>query len=582
MSAPAAESRFTLRDLPLPAKLVATCFLLSVGLGYTTAMVQLHFQDSKSGEPMPTLHDVVLKFTGKKWFDTAPPRPVSKFTQLITASSGTFGSNGTMLPAFFEKDPSFNKALRGGTDETKLRGEREGERDALVEWAAAPADDRKKAYEADSFVLAADKMPKAITGKFVAGDAVKVKSLLDARCATCHGKGQPQEGFPLETYAQIDKYLAAPPKVDLPPGGGWVKVEEPISLEKLTQSTHAHLLSFAVLFSLTGLVFAFSSYPTVVRCIVSPLVLLAIVTDVTFWWVARLSDQYGVYFAMGVMGTGGVAGLGLTAQIVLGVWNMYGPKGKVVIALLFVAAGTVGGLIMQKVVMPGLEAKKAEALAKVRAEEKKPDEKKEPAKKKDPEKTEDKTPPEKKDPDPKPDDKKGPDLTQPPKKGTEVIVPKLVDGVSVMDRALEFPVKDANGNEIPLQNLPFDKGDKKNMVRAFFDKDAGEYAAAVKAKNKDDLDKLTPERHAELEALREWMKLPEADRKATFDTDAFPLPKSLANKPFTADYVKDGKVMIKAIVTDRCVRCHDTEDKTTFNDYKTLRPYLEPKPPEKK
>ncbi|WP_439627050.1 hypothetical protein [Gemmata sp.] len=586
MSAPAAESRFTLRDLPIPAKLVATCFLLSVGLGYTTAMVQLHFQDSKSGEPMPTLHDVVLKFTGKKWFDTEPPRPVSKFTQLITASSGTFGSNGTMLPAFFEKDPAFNKALRGGIDATKLRGEREGERDALVLWANAPPDERKAAYEADGFVVAADKMPRAITGKFVTGDAVKVKTLIDARCANCHRNGGDDSkaaAFPLDTYDAIAKYLAVPASAPFPPGGGWVRVEEPISLEKLTQSTHAHLLSFAVLFSLTGLVFAFSSYPTVVRCIVSPLVLLAIVTDVTFWWVARLSDGYGVYFAMGIMGTGGVAGLGLTAQIVLGVWNMYGPKGKLVLALLFLAAGALGGLIMQKIVMPGLEAKKAEAVAKVRAEaEKKPDEKKEPPKKEPEKKVEDTNPPEKKDPDPKPEDKKGPDLTQPPKKGTEVIVPKLVGGVSVMDRALEFPVKDADGKEIPLLKLPFDKGGKKNMVRAFFDKDAGDYAAAVKAKDQEALDKLTPERHAELAALREWMQLPEAQRKKTFDDDAFPMPAELAKKPFTADYVKDGKVMIKAIVTDRCVRCHDTEEKTTFNNYATLRPYLEPKPPEKK
>src|SRR6478609_3923881 len=119
MSAPAESARFTLRDLPFPAKLVVTCFLLSVGLGYTTAMVQLHFQDSKSGEPMPTPADVVVKFTGKKWLTEAPPKPVSKFVQLITTSSGTFGSNGTMLPAFFEKDPSFKKALHNGADLTK-------------------------------------------------------------------------------------------------------------------------------------------------------------------------------------------------------------------------------------------------------------------------------------------------------------------------------------------------------------------------------------------------------------------------------------------------------------------------------
>ena len=61
-------TRFTLRQLPLPAKLVVSGFLLAVGLGYTAAMVQLHMQDSRSGELMPTMKDVVLKFTGKKWY----------------------------------------------------------------------------------------------------------------------------------------------------------------------------------------------------------------------------------------------------------------------------------------------------------------------------------------------------------------------------------------------------------------------------------------------------------------------------------------------------------------------------------
>ncbi|MBA4190471.1 MAG: hypothetical protein C0467_20990 [Planctomycetaceae bacterium] len=563
MSAPVAESRFTLRDLPFPAKLVITCFLLSVGLGYTTAMVQLHFQDSKSGEPMPTMHDVVLKFTGKKYYDTEPPKPVSKFAQLIIASSGTFGSNGTMLPAFFEKDPAFNKALRGGADPTKLRGEREGERDALVLWTNAPTDERKKAFESDSFNVA-DKMPKAITEKFKNGDTVKVKSIIEARCVVCHGKGQPQESFPLETYAQIDKYLGVPPTAPFPPGGGWVKIEEPISLEKLTQSTHAHLLSFAVLFSLTGLVFAFTSYPVVVRCLISPLVLLAIVTDVSFWWLARLSEGYGVYFSMGIMGTGGLAGLGLGAQITLGVWNMYGPKGKVVIALLFLIGGAGGGLVMKNIIMPGLEAKKEEAAAKRRAEtEKKPEDKKEPEK--------------------KPDDKKDPEKKPEDKKGTDIPPPKAV-GVSAMDVVLQFPLKDDSGKELAVLALPFDKGTKKNMVRAFFDKDGADYGKTMKdaTVSDDDKKKLTDERLSELAATTAWLKLPDAERKKTYSADAFDLPATLAKKPFTEDYIKNGKVLIKAILTDRCIRCHADEEKTMFKDYESMRPYLEPKPTEKK
>ena len=56
---PAVEApapRFTLRQLPLPAKLVLSTFLLAVGVGYTSAMVQLHMQHGdRDGKPLPTV-----------------------------------------------------------------------------------------------------------------------------------------------------------------------------------------------------------------------------------------------------------------------------------------------------------------------------------------------------------------------------------------------------------------------------------------------------------------------------------------------------------------------------------------------
>ena len=95
-----------------------------------------------------------------------------------------------------------------------------------------------------------------------------------------------------------------------------------MSLEHLTQTTHLHLLSFCVLWMLTGLIFAFSSYPTWVRCILAPVVLLAQVADVCCWWLARLNGV-GPYFALAIIGTGTVVGFGLFLQIMLSLFNMY-------------------------------------------------------------------------------------------------------------------------------------------------------------------------------------------------------------------------------------------------------------------
>ena len=47
---PTAPERLTLRALPLAARLVLAVFLIAVGLGYGSALVQLHFQHASPGQ----------------------------------------------------------------------------------------------------------------------------------------------------------------------------------------------------------------------------------------------------------------------------------------------------------------------------------------------------------------------------------------------------------------------------------------------------------------------------------------------------------------------------------------------------
>ena len=530
MSDTACSTRFCLRDLPLPAKVVITCFLLAVGLGYSAALVQMHFQDSKSGEAMPTIADIVLKFTGKKKVEGVPPPPVSTFVRLITApEEASFGGSGTMAPAFFSKSPDFIEAVRGA-DHTReqLRAQRTGERDALVLWATAEPADREKAYRDDHFGIPADTMPKSITKQFLSDDgtAVKVKSIIDTRCVRCHresGADKDAAGatsYPLDTYEGIAKFLEVK---EAPAVGSWVKVQEPMSLTRLTQSTHAHLLSFAMLFSLTGLAFAFTSYRTSIRCAIAPLALIAIVTDVAFWWLARLSDNYGMYFAMAVVGTGGVAGMALGAQIVLSLWNMYGPKGKTVIALLLLLGGAVGTLVFTQVMMPGME-----------------------------------------------ENRKSPTKPANGGNGTGNGAPTVA--MSRMERVLQLP---GGSDRASVMAIPFKTEPDFNMVRAMFDMDGkDEFALAKKEKDEAAMDMLMPERHGERLGLIAWIKSPDAERKATYEADAFPLPPDA--KQTTKHYVADGKLKIQSLITDRCVRCHGDEEKAKFDNYESMKPFLEP------
>lgn len=356
--------RYTLRDLPLPAKLVVSAFLLSVGLGYCSAMVQLHMKhSSQDGSPLPTPADVIERFSGYKEFDGTFPK--SKIETIISGDPHGGFNKANMTPAFFgESDKAFTKVAALPPEDPKrkkVEAEREGERKALVAFISSPVEGRKAAYEADGFELPADLRDKPMTEDFVDAGKVKVQTLLGERCGRCHDNQQKPN---FAKFEDLEPLITAPTPQTFDSGGKvWVKSSLQMTEEGLTQSTHAHLLSFSMLFALTGFVYAFTSHPAFVRCVLAPVVLVAQVADVSCWWLARLDLPYGPMFAQTIMATGAVVGLGLVLQIVLSLFNMYGVKGKVVLLLLFLLAGGGFYVIGDKVIRPRLaeEKQKAEA-----------------------------------------------------------------------------------------------------------------------------------------------------------------------------------------------------------------------------
>jgi mono/diheme cytochrome c family protein len=569
-----------------------TLFLLTVGLGYSSALVQMHFQHTRGdGSPMPGVNDVVEIFAGKRWVtrdEAEKNRPVSKLEKLITGpvEGVPFNGVGSMAPAFFQKDQSqdddtnYKHLVKDATPEKKaeIDAQREGERAALQLWLMLPDAKRRAAYEADKFVPPAGKAPKAVTGDFLhnkaaTGDGVKVKSILDARCATCHAKDGDVCAAPLEEYAHFVKYMEVPTAVVIPDGaaGAWCESERQIGKEKLAQSTHAHLLSFAMLFSLTGLVFAFSSYPGVVRGTLGPVVLLAQVADVSCWWLARLPDV-GPYFAMSIMATGAVVGLGLALQILLSVFNMYGPLGKGVLLALFLGAGAGGGLMYVSVVKPHLETQKA---------------RKEQLDREAKEKAADAA-------------KGGVKATQPPAapptrgpngNGRVTPAPKAPNENGKVEPVPPNPMSPPSRLEKLLAGT-FDPDPKKKgkwggkaeggMVRAFFDKDEDVFLPAMEDKSPE-LARLVDERRGEQALVLAWVKTAPDARKKAYEDDRFPLPAELKDKPFTAGFKADDAVVkVKSLLDARCAKCHgsggDKEDKP-LTKYEEFETYLKSEPP---
>jgi hypothetical protein len=373
-----------LRDLPIAARLVLLIFLISVGCGYFSALVQLHFQHASLGNAMPTLDDVVEHFAGVKYFWSGPPeptaveeedpedreanRPKCDLERLIMAPT-TLPQNrsGSMANAFFEWCSTYKKEVRRGNKD-EIHPQREAERTVIVAWINSPEEVRKQAYTEDKFVIPEPMRGLPVTEDYVIEDettktkCLKVKDLMIARCSSCHEGGK--AGFDAESWESISKFLQVPQtqKVEKSPLDGeqprYVRSDRQINVERLAQSTHVHALGFSMLYLATGLIFALTSYPGWLRVLLAPLPLVAQFCDISCWWLARL-DEVGPYFATAIVFTGGIVGASLGLQILLTIFNLFGRFGKLLLVLLC-AAGLAGfGVLGVTVLKPLLEEEKA-------------------------------------------------------------------------------------------------------------------------------------------------------------------------------------------------------------------------------
>jgi uncharacterized membrane protein len=359
---------YTLRDLPLAARLTLALFLLSVGLGYVAALVQLHFQHASPGAILPSGEDAVRIFHGE-----VGDKPRSKLEQLLPEDfkDKKMNGQGQMTSAFYKRAEDYDETISEKASElAKKRGqkkatkeikeeaktevdkERDGERLVMIAWVRGGA--KEEEYSEDKYLLPNDLAKHPFTRKYLVAEgdkpadppAVKIHTLFQERCATCHAEGGEAQNFPLTTYPEIKKYTV-------------VKTSSGMSLEKLAQTTHVHLLGFSMLYSLTGLILAFTSYPRFLRVLLCPLPLLAQVADIGFWWLARLEPPHGPSFAQAITVSGGLVAVGLLLHIVLSLFNMFRWQGWLVLILLFAGAGFGGYVAKSKVIDPFLARENA-------------------------------------------------------------------------------------------------------------------------------------------------------------------------------------------------------------------------------
>jgi hypothetical protein len=349
---PSSISRPVLRDLPLDARLVVAAFLISVGIGYCSALAQLHFQAAGPGQLLPDAKKSGEIYHGR--------RAMSQLERLLVSDEGQpFNGSGSMRTAFTTRSAGWANAIQKRARQLKLdpkrkpdllhaekelRTEREGEILVLLDWLHNGL--KPEPYTEDAYPLPAALASHPLTPTFVSEDEgvkkVQIKSLIETRCARCHGegKGGPAGQAPLDSYEEIQSYCAVETA-----GGG-------MSLTKLAQTTHVHLLGFAMLYGLTGLIFCFTSYPAVIRFVLAPLPLVAQVVEIAAgWWGGRAYEP----LALAIPVFGGIIAVGLVLQIILSLFNLFGRSGKVVVFLLLIAGALGTGALTRYVIHPYLQ-----------------------------------------------------------------------------------------------------------------------------------------------------------------------------------------------------------------------------------
>jgi hypothetical protein len=339
------SNRFVLRNLPLASRLALATFLITVGTGYVSALVQLHFQHAPPGTLLPEPEDAANAYYGRTG--------MSQMERLLVVDEGKpFNGSGTMRLSFTTKSAGWRIAINRRAKEKKLalrqaeeelRSERDGERLAVLDWVRLGAS--RKAFEENNHILSSHLVHRPLTPDFVEigpdrTTRVKVASILETRCVRCHGEGKSGSAaqFPLESWEQLHEYC----EVETTEGG--------MSLKKLAQSTHVHLLSFGMLYGMTGLIFTLTSYPGWIRGLLGPFVLLAQIVDIGFWWLGRLDPLY----ARAIVFTGAAVAVGLCLQVILSLFNMFGRIGKILLVLLILSAGLGGYVVKDRVIDPYL------------------------------------------------------------------------------------------------------------------------------------------------------------------------------------------------------------------------------------
>jgi hypothetical protein len=275
---------FRLARLSLPAKLMITLLLAIIGPGYLfgTANIMLKHQDA-DGVPGLTVDDLRATFHGM----TRTFKPDDK--RIV---------NSSMLKQVRPGGDMREHLDKGG--EPAVRG--------LITWLenAAPEAEFAKPGMAEP------------------GDP-SAQQIIKAHCVECHNAdGGDMEEIPYAATTDSEPeyklvMATAKPQITIQESGLQTVEIKPTSESKLVHITHIHILTMPIFTFVVGVLFLMTGIPQGIKLLIGPLPMLAVLLDISGWWIARYFEP----FIFVIAAAGGLFGATYALQILCVLGSMW-------------------------------------------------------------------------------------------------------------------------------------------------------------------------------------------------------------------------------------------------------------------
>jgi len=270
-------SRFTgiLPTLPTGARIMLTAFLAIIGSGYLVAVANIYSRHQLAdGKEGVSLDDLRAVYSGTTVAVDARELP----SRMLTMIRGE-------MRQYFSSDASFSVLetwlKEGGSEAGLTKGEGK----------AAP------------------------------------KRVLLVDCMRCHAQSTetriskeapfgPDE-FTID-YGLISRFVSAS-KAESP---GKVRVPPQYTIPRLVLVSHQHMLAIPMFTLIVGLLFMTTRLPPTLRGVMTPIPMIAVLFDLSGWWLARVADP----FVLVIAGAGGLFALSFGFQIFCVLVDLWRPQ----------------------------------------------------------------------------------------------------------------------------------------------------------------------------------------------------------------------------------------------------------------